>query len=362
MRNPLLLSLLLSVATVGAGHAQDVDVPAFSKTIEGNSLFAYPFSFNQCRTQILVEAPAFGTKRVLQNVSFRHDGGGTTNSFSATTLNPILRVYQVSAASDTMSTTWATNIGTATATVVFNRKLDLPAFSVKYPLPNPYTITIPFSQPFIRSTPSQNVLLDWQASDASYTFARYNIDAVTHPDATRTGSMTSRVFRNASCLSARGDKLTMSITRSTGVIGGPLDVNLTATPATGGKLDVSILLLGATNKLLGGSVPLPIALGSSFPNCSLAIDPLLSFPAGTIMLPDDATLAGTQLYFQGVAIDSTTLDVAISQDAWTIRILDKIPARQPYQSIFRSRWTTQLNQPTGFKSNGFFYAPTMRFQ
>lgn len=293
-RLPLLSALVCATLTVGTSSAQDIDVPSFSTQIEGNSLFSYPFSFNQCRTQLLVDASALSNKRVIRSVSFRPDGGGSTTSFAATQLTVALRAYQVTTSAATMTTTWANNIGAATASLTYNGTLNLPAFSVRYPLPNPYTIRVPFRQPFIRTTPARNVLLDWQATAPNYQFSRYNIDAVTYP--TSAASLTSRVFRNTACTNTRGDTLTISISRTTGVLGGPLDVRFRATPATGGKLDVLILMLGADNKRFGGSIPLPLALGSAFPNCSLAIDPLISLAAAPIKLPNNPMLADTQLY------------------------------------------------------------------
>ena len=339
--------------------AQRTDIPKFSVTTEGNSSFAYPFSFNQCRMQVVLDAAELGTVRVLSSVSMRPDGGGTTNTFQATTLNPTVRAYQVATKATTMTTNWANNIGSAKPTVLFQQQLKLPAFSVRYPLPNPHSIKVPFQRAYVFRSNLGNLLLDWQLTAASYTFSRYNVDAVTYPQTA--GSLVSRVFRDTSCKNSRGDSLAISMTRSTGTLGGPLDVKFTPRPASGGKLDVLAMMLGATNKKLGGTIALPLSLGAAYPGCSLAIDPLLVLPAVPLTVPNRPTLADTQLYVQGFALDSTTADFVVSEDAWTLRILDNPPKAQGFQSVFLTKWTPTANQPTGFMSRGFYYAPVLRF-
>lgn len=335
---------------------QQVVVPAFAATEEGNSIHAYPLSYTQARMQILVDATELGQLRVISSIALRPDGGGTTSSYAATNVPLKLSLYQVQASAGLMSTTFASNIGASTGITVFNGRLNLPAFSVQYPLPNPWAVKVSFQAPFALAPQQGNLLVDWESTDPTYVFSRYNVDAVSYPQSA--GSLVTRVFRDTSCTNLRADTHAISLTRSTGVIGGQIDV--TSTPVVGGsgKLDIVLLLIGASNKTAFGNVPLPQALGASQPGCSLAIDPLLVLPASpAIPLPQDPTLAGVQLFFQGFAGDSSTGDWVLSADAWSLRILDNPPKAQGFQCNFLARYT---NQTSGSMSNGFFYVPVLR--
>ncbi|MCB9883598.1 MAG: hypothetical protein H6834_17555 [Planctomycetes bacterium] len=352
----LVLPALAVLSTAVFLHAQQaIVVPGFADTREGNSTHAYPLSYTQARMQMIVDATELGSLRVINNLSFRPDGGGTTNSFGATSVPLQLTLYQVPVNAAQMSTTWATNIGSSTGTQVYNGTLNLPAFTVQYPLPNPWTISVAFTAPFFFVQNQGNLLIDWQAISSNYVFSRYNIDAVSYP--VSPASLVTRVFRDTSCSNSRGDSHSITLTRSTGVLGGQIDV--TSTPVLGGtgKLDIQLLFLGATNKTFG-SIPLPIPIGASHPGCSIAIEPLLVLPASpAIMLPNNPALADTHLYFQGFAADSTTGDWVLSQDAWSLRILDNPPKGQGFQSNFLARY---VNQTSGSMSVGFYYAPVMK--
>lgn len=348
------LCCLLGLLSASAG-AQQVVVPDFAATREGNSIYAYPLSFNQARLQVLLEASELGTLRIARNLAFRPDGGGTTNTYAATTLQASLTVYQVTTSAAGMRPAWASNIGSASGTTVFNGTLKLPAFVTQYPLPNPFRVVIPFSAPFIYQPANGNLLLDWKATAASYLFSRYNIDGVSYPQTP--GSLVTRVFRNTNCANRRGDKHAIALARSTGILGQSIVVKSTPKAAVGGKLDIELLILGGSNKLAFGNVPLPLYLGSAYPGCALSVDPLLFLPTNPIPLPANPSLAGTHLYFQGFAADSATGDFVLSADAWSLRVLDNPPKIRGFQSVFLSKWS---NQPTGVMSMGFFYAPVVR--
>lgn len=349
-------ALLVSSAAIyapGSLAAQARTLPSIATSIEGNSTHAYPLSFSRARLQALYERSLVGSVRVLRSIAFRPDGGGTSNSFAATTLQARLTLHQVPVNAAALSTQWQSNLGTSRGSTVFQGRLALPAFATRYPLPNPFSIRVPFTTPFIVQVSGGNLLLDWINSASSSTFSHYNIDAIAYP--TSPGSLVTRVFRNVACKNRRGDSLSIGMTRSTGVLGQSITVTQRSQVGGNGKLDVRLLLMGSNNRSFG-ALQLPLPLGPSHPSCALAIDPLFVLPDAPIQLPNDARLAQTQLFFQGFAADSGTGDFVLSADAWTIRILENLPRGQGYQSVYRSSYTTQA---TGFKSR-FFYAPVLR--
>jgi hypothetical protein len=159
--------------------AQTRVVPAFAATTEGNSTHAYPLSYTGVRMQILLEGKDVSPAPIsLASVALRGDGG--TQSYSASTLSPTLTLYTVPGTAATMSTTWTTNIGSATGTVVFQGPLAVPAFTPAYPTPNPFSVVVRFSRPFVFVPTQGSLLLEWLDA-TTYVFSRWNADAVSYP-------------------------------------------------------------------------------------------------------------------------------------------------------------------------------------
>ena len=196
-----------------------------------------------------------------------------------------------------------------------------------------------------------------------YVFSRYNIDAVSYPKSP--GVLVNRVYYNRlKCKNARGDRAQLSMSRTGGTIPGTLPVKYTMYPSAGNTLDTMLLFLGNSNKKFAGVVPLPIDLGAAgYTGCALAINPLIGFVQQaspfSFPIPNDQGLAGLLLYFQGIAIDTSKGVIVPTEDAWQTRLIRTRRRRSLYQTVYRSRYTTQAD---GFMSTTFFYAPVIRLQ
>lgn len=354
-------SLIVLLAASAATAQTSVVVPAEYANVEGNSRFAYPLSYKQCRWQWLGDSSAIArTSAVLRSFAFRLDGDGSTKSAPAKTLRPTVTLYVTSVTPTTMNTNWASNRGNAMGVQVFSGALNVPARTATFPLPvKDFAVDIPFTRPFVLKSSDGDLLIDWVEGQA-YEFVRWNVDAVSAWKTTE--ALYSRVWNDSACKNLGGDSASLSISRRTGVLGQSLDVKYTMSPGTGRRLDVMLSWLGISNRRLG-AISLPLDLtGLGMPSCALATDILVTQATTSSPiqwpLPNDNSLAGVVLYTQGLAANAAAGNFVVTDDAYQVLLRSNTPTPGVAQSVFRAR---DNSQATGFNSPTAYYAAILKF-
>jgi hypothetical protein len=159
-------ALIGLVGLVSNTMADTVVAPGDLATTEGDINNIFPFdigdlNINSARYQQVYDAnifsslPAGGVK--ITGISFRVDGG-TGSSFFSILPNIQVDLSTTSAGENTLSSTFANNVG-ANDTVVYARgALTLSGTAAGFP--SPFNVTINFSQPFVYDPANGNLLLD----------------------------------------------------------------------------------------------------------------------------------------------------------------------------------------------------------
>lgn len=336
-----------------------VVVPNGYADLEGTSAARTPFGWTSGRVQYLVDgAQLCQSIAVLTNVQFRLDGGNfnidapTGKTFTAT-----LIAYDVPIAPGAMTNTWTTNVGAATGTTLFQGTLTVPGANRQYPYPNPWTIDIPFAQPYVYQRQNGNLLLDLTVTGGSAD--NWPADGFFLHRSEARGEI-SAIWQDGACTNGRGDALELAVPQvaNNGVLGGQLTVQHTATPAPGGAIDFVYHVLSLDNRS-SNAQPLPVQLGSlGFGNCQLNVDPqvgqLLATSTGQCIwnLPGSTQFLGTALFTQAVGFDATAGVAVPSQNAFQIRIADSVPpASGPAQMVHQANYAAQTTgalSPTGY--------------
>jgi len=151
------VAILLSVVPAAA----QVVVPNAQAFVEGDGNNAFPFSCTVITTSMRYQqvylASEVATGWITQ-IAFRQDAAST--AFGPTLIPGVsIKLSSTSNAPDTLSTTFATNVG-ADATTVFSGGLTLSS-AASAAVPRPFNITIPLTTPFLfDATAGTNLLLD----------------------------------------------------------------------------------------------------------------------------------------------------------------------------------------------------------
>ncbi len=335
-----------------------VVVPNGYENLEGTSAARTPVCWADGRVLDLVDGSQLCTTlAVLTNVQFRLDGGNfnvdapTTKTFQAT-----LVAYELPLQPGTLTNNWANNLGSATGTVLFSGTLTVPGATRIYPYPNPWTVDIPFAQPFFYQRANGNLLLDLEVSGG--TGDNWPADGFFLHGSEARGEVT-RIWEDTSCTNARGDTLSLGIppVLGNGVLGTQLEVQHTATPGPNGNLDFVYHGVGIDNRMLG-SAPLPVALGAlGFPGCQQNVDVLVGqfVPTGNgrclWSLPSDPAFVGLPLFTQAVAFDVAAGVAVPSRNSFLVRIGASSASAGPAQMVHQSNYVAQATgalSPTGY--------------
>jgi hypothetical protein len=143
----------LCISTTAA--AMWVVVPTENETREGNSGNSFPFSATQMRYQQMYDGSAFnGANGIIEAIAFRVNRG--SGGFVNKMLNVEIRLSHTPVTPDTMSLTFADNIG-GDETLVYNGALTISGTDVS--TPNPFDIVIDIDDLFSYDGAS-NLLFD----------------------------------------------------------------------------------------------------------------------------------------------------------------------------------------------------------
>jgi len=171
------LSICLAGTLLQTAAGQNTRViPAANATVEGTGSSMHPFGTLAGRTQqVWTGASVTSAAAFIDGFSYRcnspirnaHQGRAYSNlslEFGATSVTP-----------STMSTTFATNI-TSALTTVFSGAYNLPPQARSQTSPAPFSITFSWSQPFVFSPTSGNLLADIKIPGTSGRDS-YSVDA-----------------------------------------------------------------------------------------------------------------------------------------------------------------------------------------
>ena len=337
-----LFALTIGVVTLPA-QLPTVTIPKDTATLEGNSDCTMPFSHPRSRFQWLVNGgQVCVSSGLVQSIQFRLDGGNTGGQ--ALTLSPTLTAYSVPVTPSAMGTNWAKNIAGATGKVVFKGTLNVPAVKRTYPLPNPFTVTIPFSVPYVFLRLRGNLLLDWVCSNGSG--GTWVADGVFISNQTGGGRSTD-IWADQACLSPSGDRVTTQVAQQAGAIGQPLSVTMKVIPGQG-QLDTLVHWVGFSHRAISG-IPLPLDLaGMGLSGCRLATDiqamVIGKAPANSWPVPLDSGLIGQAVFFQGAAIDSRSTNLVVSSNACQVHLGPATPPTEgPVQMVSCTSYTGQAD-------------------
>lgn len=363
--NPLpLRAAFLLLATAAVAVAQTaVVVPNGYADLEGTSASRTPFGWSSGRVQYLVDGSQLcASTAVVTELQLRLDGGNfNVDAPVAKTFQCRIDAYEVPATPATMSSSWAVNIGAATAQTLYDGPLVVPAAARTFPYPNPWTLTIPLQAPLVYLRANGNLLLDLTVTGGAGD--NWPADGFFFHATEARGEVT-RIVDDAAC-SVAGSALAIDVPQvaGNGVVGGSLNVTHTAT-AGGPPIAFVYHALGLDNRQTGG-VPLPVSLAAlGAPACALHVDPLLGAlvptSAGGQVWPLPATPAavGVPLFTQAIGIDFVSGALVPSRTAWQVRIGAATAPAGPAQMVHRSNYTTQT---TGSLSPTGYYGLVMRF-
>jgi len=359
-----ILTLLLLCAAPLAAQSH-ITIPDGYENLEGTSAARTPFGWSSGRIQYLVDgARLCQTLALLTNIQFRLDGGNfNVDAPVGKTFQATLISYEVPLAPDAMTNTWATNIGAASGTILFQGALQIPPAARQYPYPNPWTIDIAFLQPYLYLRQNGNLLLDLEVVGG--TGDNWPADGFFVHRTEARGEVT-KIWEDPTCTNLRGDTLSLSVPQvlDNGVLGMQLTVQHSATPAVGGIIDFVCHFVGLDNRQ-SGALPLPIQFGNrGYPGCQLNVDTLVSqfvaANAGQCVwpIPASPTMLGLPLFTQAAGFDFAAGLAVPSRNAYQVRIGDVAPPAAQAQMVHQSNYS---GQTTGALSPTGFYGVVLRF-
>ncbi len=334
-----------------------VTVPNGYENLEGTSAARTPFGWTSGRVQYLVDgAQLCPNGALITSLRLRLDGGNfNVDAPVAKTFTATIEAYEVPVTPATMSATFTANIGAALPTTIYSGALQVPAATRVLPYPNPWTIDIPLSTPFLYSRTNGNLMLDITVTGGSGD--NWPADGFFF-HATEPRGETSRIWEDAACATASGSlSIDVPATFGNGVLGSSLQVTHASTPTAGASIGLAYHVLGF-DKAQSGGLPLPLALGAiGAPSCLLNVDPFFGAivvgSAGSVSwsIPNQPELAGIAVFSQAAGLDPANGSFVPSKNAWQTRITAASPNAGPAQMVHRSNYSTQTTgslSPTGY--------------
>lgn len=351
------IALALFAALAPALSAQQSKViPQGMDFVEGPLVYTYPFGRADGAIQVLVDADQLTLGQgLILGIRFRPSQVSGTQTQVAHTKNYRVTAYVVSQTAATMVADLAANIGSATGTVVFQGPVNLPAQQILAVAPAPFSIHIPFSQPFAYDGALGNLLLHVETADTAAVPGLYRIDAVQFRNSVVEGIVAA--VDTAGCtVPGTGAGMTMGASATTAIVGGAITNTLTEsapgsfTSALVGlaldrqQQDLSFLgMPGCTNFLGTFTSQVAVATGGVFPPVNWNIPALPS-------------IAGIPCVTQALALPANgNFASAVTSNALAIRIGSSAPPVNKVMAAFRS-------------STGWFigtvgsFSPVMQFE
>lgn len=297
---------------------QTKTVPNGFDLVEGPSMFTYPFGRVDAGLQVLSNADQVTlSSGVITAIRFRVTQQ-TTSSNAGYTKNYRVTAYTVATNAASMVADLATNIGTATGTVVFNGPVTLPSSGPLLVAPAPFQVSMPCNPPYAFSGSQGNLLLLIETTDQGAVSGSYRIDSVTFRNTVVEGIVAD--VDGAGCTAGVAAlRITGNATQA--VIGGNVDLTLTSTVP--GAFPVALSCF-AFDRPLTDLTPI------GMPGCRSWLGALVfqvltetggSYPHSVIAVPANPGLEGVQVFAQTLGLPPpATLQGAVSSNALAIRI------------------------------------------
>jgi hypothetical protein len=313
-------SLLLSSLAAQTARV----VPPGAADVEGNRTFTYPFGRADAGVQILIDAPWVSANGgVITQVAFRPDSPATSTTYAGYTKNYTFTFWTTPVTAATMTTSALGNAGGATPTVGYSGLVTLPTAAPFATPPAPFGVIVPLTTPYVFVPSLGNLLMQVDTADQNSVPGSWNVDSVFLRNS---GGIEMQVAQVTPACTSGGQGLRLAPVRTTGTLGGTLDLTLTPTPANA-VFAAAFVWLGATNRGPGMPIDLGV-LGMS--GCVLGTEPIATqavvpsggaFPTTQWPVPLQPQLTDLPLYHQALGLASPpSLTGAITTETFVTRI------------------------------------------
>lgn len=301
-RHLLALASIALLLPLSAVTAQQKVVPLGMDVVEGPLVYTYPFGRATGAMQLLYDADQLTTQQgVIFGINFRQSQVTATQTYPSYTKNYLVTAYTVSTMAAGMNADPALNIGAATGTIVFNGPLTLPAVTAINTYPGPFSINIPFLQPYAYNGANGNLLLVIETADtAAVPTGSYRIDAVNFRNNQVTGLAANLDDRGCTVF---GQFLTLGVDPLQAIVGGSITQTLTS--SSPGAFPAAMTGLSFTAQ------PQNLAI-YGMPTCTSWMGPFVlrfvlengggGYPNIVWSLPPDPSIEGVALVNQAIGL------------------------------------------------------------
>jgi hypothetical protein len=340
---------LLALAALAPAQQQKV-LPHGMDFVEGPLVYTYPFGRTTGAIQLLYDAPTVTLGQgVILGMKFRQSQVTASQTHPGYTKNYQVTAYTVATPAATMSADPAINVGTAVGTIVFSGPVTLPPVNPLTTQPAPFTIDIPFQQPYLYDGSQGNLLFVVETADTTAVATSYRIDAVNLAFNTATGLSSS--IDAAGC--ANGSRsLALDVTQSAAIVGGSIQQNFTSNAPGSVPIVLACLSLGVQPQDLT-----PFGM----PGCTLWLAPfefrfVTEQPGGGFLpvswpIPNAPWAEGIAFASQGLGLaPSGQLGQSVVSNAVGTRIGGQLGATRDMGMSFRSTASWSMG------TNGVFMA------
>lgn len=157
MRSDVILLVMFASAPVAAAQIVHPNQYATTEGVANNS---YPFNYSSGagHYQQSYDASQFPGPRVITEIAFRYIGDAT---YAAGAVDFKLTLAYCATSWNALGSTYANNIGTG-ATVVHDGIWNFAAFSGDPATPNPFTVRLPLTNPFVYDPGAGDLLMDME--------------------------------------------------------------------------------------------------------------------------------------------------------------------------------------------------------
>jgi len=307
---PVYLALICTSAMAEAQLPTKV-FPPYAVAYEGNTIASYPFQYNQCRMQQVIDRTHLARQGALIfGFAFRRATSGTIGGYAikgVTFTNLTVGLGHTSRTTATLSSTFTQNL-TATMTTVLSGTYKAPEQpKVTAPAPAPFNILFTLSRPWAYNPQSGSLLLDFQQTATQLNYTGYWIDGTRRNSYGRffgkgvTGLMANRdrplLSFDSPYNAVPGGKIALRLAWPTKSYPATLFVGLSTRAWGAIPLPLDLAFLGAPNNKLytGAEFRLPMSFVKQTNNRYLARTEL--------SIPNDPGLAGLHAFFQSYLLD-----------------------------------------------------------
>jgi hypothetical protein len=215
-------------------------LPGGMEWVEGPTVFTYPFGRQTAAIQLLYDADQVTLGQgIVLGIKFRQNDVTATQTHPGYVKDYRVTCYTVTTPAMVMVAALATNVGSATGTIVFQGPVTVPPVQVLTTKPASFDIAIPFTTPYVYDGSQGNLLLLIETADTTTPPSTYRLDAVNFLYSTVTG-LTTAIDQQGCTLG--GQALSLSVSQANAIVGG--DITHTITSSANGAFPVVFAAVG----------------------------------------------------------------------------------------------------------------------